>query len=146
MVELTKDILEFGRSKSGGWNAKQLRLLGVSWPPKKGWKTKILNKKYPVSVIQEFFAYKSLCEPKRWISPARKFPIEQKVKNRLSRVERMSPAEKEEYLRQAELRRKKRKEKKERKRKRDEDFAKLVERKRLEKEEGITGASLRREG
>lgn len=40
---LTHEILENSRSPRGGWNRKQLELLGVAWPPVKGWKRKLIG-------------------------------------------------------------------------------------------------------
>lgn len=37
MVTVTMDLLRAGESGNGGWNAKQLRLLGLNWPPRQGW-------------------------------------------------------------------------------------------------------------
>ena len=31
------DFFERGRSAAGGWSAKQLAVLGIKWPPRKGW-------------------------------------------------------------------------------------------------------------
>lgn len=40
---LTHEILENSRSPRGGWNRKQLEILGVAWPPLKGWKRKLIG-------------------------------------------------------------------------------------------------------
>ena len=38
MFKVTKDWLhKFSRNGKGGWNAKQLRILQIDWPPEKGW-------------------------------------------------------------------------------------------------------------
>lgn len=42
---LTKQEIEAGRSKKGGWTRKTLESWGVSWPPQKGWKARLLGKK-----------------------------------------------------------------------------------------------------
>lgn len=46
-MKLTKQMIFAGRSVRGGWNAKQLALLGVAWPPKKGWIWKIAGTEIP---------------------------------------------------------------------------------------------------
>lgn len=38
MVRVNEELIESGKSEAGGWNSKQLSLLGVSWPPRRGWK------------------------------------------------------------------------------------------------------------
>lgn len=46
-MKLTKQMIFAGRSVRGGCNAKQLALLGVEWPPKKGWIWKISGTDIP---------------------------------------------------------------------------------------------------
>jgi len=36
-MKLTREMIQSGASIAGGWNRAQLTVLGVSWPPKKGW-------------------------------------------------------------------------------------------------------------
>jgi hypothetical protein len=38
MVAVTREFIDSGRSIAGGWTREQLAVLGVSWPPPKGWK------------------------------------------------------------------------------------------------------------
>lgn len=40
-VKINKDFIEQYMTKNGGWTKKQLELIGVSWPPIKGWKTSL---------------------------------------------------------------------------------------------------------
>jgi len=35
------EVLESGKSRNGGFSHEQLRILGVDWPPQRGWKSKI---------------------------------------------------------------------------------------------------------
>lgn len=42
-VPMTKKMLMAGQSLKGGWNAKQLALLGIAWPPSKGWKQRLVG-------------------------------------------------------------------------------------------------------
>lgn len=42
-MRITRELLEQGQSKAGGWSREQLRLLGVNWPPKRGWPAKIVG-------------------------------------------------------------------------------------------------------
>lgn len=41
-MKLTKEQIDAGRSRAGGWTAKQLRQWGVPWPPPKGWRKALL--------------------------------------------------------------------------------------------------------
>jgi ribonuclease HI len=36
-VTLTRELIHAGRGDDGGWTREQLALLGVPWPPKRGW-------------------------------------------------------------------------------------------------------------
>ena len=51
MPIITMDIIEQGKTKNGGYTKKQLEILGVQWPPVKGWKTNI--KKNPIIISKE---------------------------------------------------------------------------------------------
>ncbi len=44
MVRITNRLIKDGASMNGGWSEEQLALLGVSWPPKKGWKGRIIGR------------------------------------------------------------------------------------------------------
>jgi len=35
--------IEALKSPKGGWSKESLKSLGVSWPPKRGWKNKLLS-------------------------------------------------------------------------------------------------------
>jgi len=43
MFQITNEWLTEHRTKGGGYNAKQLNLLGIQWPPKTGWKQKLIG-------------------------------------------------------------------------------------------------------
>lgn len=36
-VILNKELINAAKTERGGFTAKQLRILGIAWPPKKGW-------------------------------------------------------------------------------------------------------------
>lgn len=40
-------IIERGRSKNGGWTAKQLKSWGIKWPPFKGWRKYLIDNGFP---------------------------------------------------------------------------------------------------
>lgn len=42
-MRLSEEQIEAGRSPKGGWSRKQLAEWGVSWPPSKGWKRRLLG-------------------------------------------------------------------------------------------------------
>jgi hypothetical protein len=44
-MKITEAFLEKIASGEGGWNRPQLALLGVAWPPVKGWKQTLLGRK-----------------------------------------------------------------------------------------------------
>jgi len=53
-VLLTKRLIEQGLSSNGGFNKKQLAILGVGWPPQKGWKNKLVGTVISQKQYQEF--------------------------------------------------------------------------------------------
>jgi ribonuclease HI len=54
---LTQEHLILASSKGGGYKAKQLQLLGLKWPPKKGWKNTIIGKMYKPETIKTFVEF-----------------------------------------------------------------------------------------
>lgn len=44
-MNITKEYIESLKTDQGGWTKKDLKKLGVSWPPKKGWKKRLLSRK-----------------------------------------------------------------------------------------------------
>jgi hypothetical protein len=46
------------RSSSGAWGARQLALIGVSWPPVRGWIGVAVGKEFPDEVIRAFIDLK----------------------------------------------------------------------------------------
>lgn len=44
MVKVTAEFIHSGRVGPGGWCAAQLRMLGISWPPKSGWIESVASK------------------------------------------------------------------------------------------------------
>lgn len=55
---LTKEIFNAGKSSRGGWGWRQLKLLGVEYPLKKGWKKRIIGTEVGKEKINEFLALK----------------------------------------------------------------------------------------
>ena len=59
MVVISSALLEAGRSDRGSWSKRQLELLGVAYPPKAGWKTRILDQVISDEAAAEFVALKN---------------------------------------------------------------------------------------
>lgn len=51
---VTHELLEAGKSPNGGWPKKQLALLGVPWPLKRGWKRRVIGKFISVHDADKF--------------------------------------------------------------------------------------------
>lgn len=55
-VRITEAFLRAGQSGRDGWTKRKLALLGVNWPPRKGWKRLVIGQDIPESVAEEFLA------------------------------------------------------------------------------------------
>lgn len=53
-VELTDELIRAGESRRGGYSARQLEVLGVSWPPVKGWKRDVIGKQIDAASYRRF--------------------------------------------------------------------------------------------
>lgn len=53
---LTKAILQQARTPRGGYTREQLALIGIAWPPVKGWPMRVLGKDFPAETIEKLFA------------------------------------------------------------------------------------------
>lgn len=53
-MTLTEELLTAGLSERGGYSRRQLDLLGVAWPPLRGWKKTVVGKDFPDAVVKEF--------------------------------------------------------------------------------------------
>ena len=64
LVTITNEFIESGKTPTAGptsvWNWKQLRLLGVKLPPKKGWKLTVLGKKISKAAAEQFLFLRQL--------------------------------------------------------------------------------------
>lgn|GEM_PF-3203751 len=83
-VKIDRAFIEQNRSVRGGWNEKQLRALGVEWPPKKGWIKWVERMDYPQSAIDIFVTAGKEVPPRpappiRHKKPRRKAPVFQPV-------------------------------------------------------------------
>lgn len=57
MFEITEDWIARNPTKAGGYKASQLRLIGVSWPPKHGWKKRASGRLITPEAKAEFESY-----------------------------------------------------------------------------------------
>lgn len=57
-MTITNEFLIAGQSGAGGWNKRQLALLGVDWPPVKGWKHRIIGTEIPDEDAMKFLSWK----------------------------------------------------------------------------------------
>lgn len=58
MPEINDELLQAGRSSNGGWNQAQFALLGVAWPPQKGWKLRLIGTPIEADQVELFLALK----------------------------------------------------------------------------------------
>ena len=54
-VIVTTDFLDAGKSDAGAWNMAQLYCLGETWPPSKGWYSRVLDSRIPRELADEFY-------------------------------------------------------------------------------------------
>ena len=47
-ITLTKESIEALKTGSGGYSRVVLNMMGIQWPPKKGWKTQAIGKEVPL--------------------------------------------------------------------------------------------------
>jgi hypothetical protein len=59
-MKITKEFIESGRSEKGGWSKFQLELLGISWPPAKGWKNKVIGNELSEDLARKFLNSKKV--------------------------------------------------------------------------------------
>ncbi|MDC0637477.1 hypothetical protein OAP25_02130 [Flavobacteriaceae bacterium] len=57
-MKLTKQFLLDNRTKSGAWTREQLRIIGVNWPPVKGWQSLVAGKELTGAEVAEFIRAK----------------------------------------------------------------------------------------
>ena len=55
-MKVTNDWLLQWQTPNGGYNKKQLTLLGVPWPPKRGWKHDVLDREISEDSARAFEA------------------------------------------------------------------------------------------
>jgi hypothetical protein len=70
--ETLDDLLYFGRTTlgrlcaGGAWNQDQFAILGVSWPPRGGWKRRVIRQgSIPTEAVRRFLALAPLGKKER---------------------------------------------------------------------------------
>jgi hypothetical protein len=53
-IEITRELLNAGRGADGTYTRAQLEVLGVEWPPPRGWRSSVVGRRVPVEVAEEF--------------------------------------------------------------------------------------------
>jgi hypothetical protein len=54
LITLNNERLEKAKTIKGGYNAKQLQILDVTWPPQSGWKKDLIGTQISLSKFVEF--------------------------------------------------------------------------------------------
>jgi hypothetical protein len=58
MVEVTRELIESGKTGPGGWKKEQVALLGISWPLKKGWIETVIGRRISRRDAEKFLSLK----------------------------------------------------------------------------------------
>lgn len=62
-MKLTRKMIDDGKSDNGAWSAKQLAILGVPWPPLRGWPERIIGTEISESDYQTFLDIRKRKKP-----------------------------------------------------------------------------------
>ncbi|WP_395454818.1 hypothetical protein ACHMW5_13825 [Azospirillum melinis] len=54
LVEVTDRLVEQAKTPAGSWTRAQLAIVGVTWPPKQGWRKRIEGKKITKADAERF--------------------------------------------------------------------------------------------
>ncbi len=77
-VILTYEMIHSAKNGSGGWNKRQLAVLGVKWPPRKGWLIELCGEEISEREYARFCALRR--EPKLKKTSAGAIPLELPLK------------------------------------------------------------------
>lgn len=53
-VQITYELIDGARTPRGAWTAQQLNVLGVSWPPRHGWRQRLIGTWISAADAQRF--------------------------------------------------------------------------------------------
>ena len=65
LVPITAQLIEAGKTGSGGWNRDQIEILGEKWPLVAGWKYRAIGKFIPRSEAERFIQLKGRLRKKQ---------------------------------------------------------------------------------
>ncbi len=68
---VTSQLIEEGKSKNGGWSTRQLKLIGVEWPPVKDWKARVIGQEISDEDAQAFVKLKDAHAKSRKLKKAK---------------------------------------------------------------------------
>jgi hypothetical protein len=54
---ITNEWIAKNRSKRGGWSAKQLLAIGITWPPTHGWRSRVTGQKITQNAKAQFESF-----------------------------------------------------------------------------------------
>lgn len=54
MPIMTDEMLDDAKTAGGAWTRAQLSVIGVEWPPRRGWRQWVVGKDYPEETIARF--------------------------------------------------------------------------------------------
>ena len=49
---ITNELIESLKTRNGGWTKRSLAVLGINWPPTKGWKNRIIGNELAITDLQ----------------------------------------------------------------------------------------------
>lgn len=61
---ITEDCFTYWKTSKGGFTAAQLKLLGIDWPPKPGWKHDLLGTEIDDDLYRQIYEAKFLFSEK----------------------------------------------------------------------------------
>ncbi len=65
MTVVTDELIAAGENGNGGWNEDQLKILGVAWPPKAGWKSACIGRSITDEQAKRFVELRGVKRSKR---------------------------------------------------------------------------------
>ena len=59
-MKITKEFLNEHKTKNGAYTRKQFQILGIGWPPGKGWERQIIGKELTIEEAELFEKAKNI--------------------------------------------------------------------------------------
>lgn len=60
LIRVTEELIKKGEQGQGGFNRRQIEALGITWPPRHGWKRRALGTLITEEAAYEFVALKGI--------------------------------------------------------------------------------------